>query len=1296
EANFNDNNNGQLIQNEDDQNTINEMQEVRSTLIDIMYDLTADGSLLEMPSGREQTAASVNSVTSFKNPSELTADTQEKANVIMASVALKIFLGSSNIIVAANYQEKKVNLTENSDEKSMTVITTALDVIDTALTAALVKVLPDVEPVVLETQQIKVELSKEYPDELSGKRFVSAVGGFTLPDSNEHYDYLLRRPVGTKFMSFRRNPYSFNKAKHFADVPVVDLVMKLGTQDLDTTVYRVYIGYKYLPSEKTYDKKYVAGGSYPYEIMIPTQKRGIYNVLVKLDVNDKINDIHVNGTTLYQINSTRNETNESTTIDILPANSEDGGALTQNGTLSVRLHMCRYWNTHNKQWEDDGCMVASSSDDGFIRCQCNHLTSFTASDFVVPVNKIDFGTVFTKNILDNSSVLITILTFFVAYVLLAIYLRRKDKQDIVNWRLIPLSDNEANCTYNYQITVYTGIHSCAGTKSNVQFILSSDTNDTGIRSLAGTGRNVSLGRGSVTNFVMAVPEYLGQLQYIRLWHDHSGYGDAASWYLERIVVFDLQTEERFDFTCYKWFAVDKGDGKVERILPADGSMQLSSLKNIFSNTTRDKLSDDYLWGSMFWRPTRSTFTRLQRLSCCAAFIYLTMIANAMFYDTSGGDGGTIIAGTKTIVIGPFRLSLGTLYISFISCLVTVPMLAIIMKLFQKSSPRRTRTSQRYKVVGSRHTESTNLWPWWVVIIAWGLVVIAMVVPSFFVILYSLQWGKETSEEWMTSQLTSLILSALVIDPLKAFGISLLISVIYARLQKPYIDEHILQASSESESVSAPINVSKDSGLPNKRPLTETEVKSGKEVLMKEKRVISLLRDLVFYLIFLSLVSAIASVYRNDALYYAGKNVNDILSYNTEVTNADSFWKWIRNDVVRGVFPWKNYNGNILPTDNNDMNVFGNLVSYSVGPVVLRQLRVNEGVCETHSVVSGITKCYGEYSSVNEDIAAYNTSWTPFTDLTNVTSQSPWIHSSVLGLPINGVPFVSSGGTAYNDGGYIATLGRSEPEANELCSSLYGLYFLRLNLKNMALEEIQKRQGTFGTTRYLVMIDEIFTIFLACISFMTIISYVRILAFNFRIRVLQETLAIAWPQIKSFSIMFFLVFFAFAHMLYILLCRMSVGFMTLWTTVFNLLTIVVNSNLKEDLSHLSNSTFIQVILITFVIVEVWVVLMVLLAIVDHSCTLARSKKYSENLESDLIAFLSKKMRHLMSYIPCHKQVVTTHAHSDEGRIEHALTESDVNICELEERCNRIDVLLQHLEADVLLFDRITDEAANKIQ
>jgi polycystin 1L2 len=124
---------------------------------------------------------------------------------------------------------------------------------------------------------------------------------------------------------------------------------------------------------------------------------------------------------------------------------------------------------------------------------------------------------------------------------------------------------------------------------------------------------------------------LGSLNYIKIWHDNSGQGDNASWYLKHIIVNDLQSNEKFYFICEKWMAVEKEDGKLERVLFVACEPQRTEFKYLLQKQARESLTDSHLWLSIFNRPVNSTFKRLDRVTCGFVFIYLSMLLNIFYY-----------------------------------------------------------------------------------------------------------------------------------------------------------------------------------------------------------------------------------------------------------------------------------------------------------------------------------------------------------------------------------------------------------------------------------------------------------------------------------------------------------------------------------------------------------------------------------------------------------------------------------------------------------------------------------------
>lgn len=194
---------------------------------------------------------------------------------------------------------------------------------------------------------------------------------------------------------------------------------------------------------------------------------------------------------------------------------------------------------------------------------------------------------------------------------------------------------------------------------------------------------------------MSVESQLGPLLYLRVWHDNSGYKSKASWYLNMINVMDLQTGEKSYFLCDNWLAVEKGDGLVDRVIPLASGKELKSFAHLFTQSVKKKFSDGHLWFSVFSRPVRSNFTRLQRISCCISLLFCTMISNAMFYrqDTQA----TANKAGVLMKIGPIEFTLTQLWISFIGTMIVLPVNLLVVTLFRKAKySQRTLISHQLK------------------------------------------------------------------------------------------------------------------------------------------------------------------------------------------------------------------------------------------------------------------------------------------------------------------------------------------------------------------------------------------------------------------------------------------------------------------------------------------------------------------------------------------------------------------------------------------------------------------------
>ena len=73
----------------------------------------------------------------------------------------------------------------------------------------------------------------------------------------------------------------------------------------------------------------------------------------------------------------------------------------------------------------------------------------------------------------------------------------------------------------YEITVNTGFGSGAATTANVYIRLAGDEGQTKARRLRDDNRKLFQKRGEDV-FLASYPDFIGDLQYVRIWHDNTG------------------------------------------------------------------------------------------------------------------------------------------------------------------------------------------------------------------------------------------------------------------------------------------------------------------------------------------------------------------------------------------------------------------------------------------------------------------------------------------------------------------------------------------------------------------------------------------------------------------------------------------------------------------------------------------------------------------------------------------------------------------------------------------------------
>ena len=149
---------------------------------------------------------------------------------------------------------------------------------------------------------------------------------------------------------------------------------------------------------------------------------------------------------------------------------------------------------------------------------------------------------------------------------------------------------------------------------------------------------------------------------------------------------DLLDNQQKVFFCQSWLGIGIGDGTVDKTFVAAGDEELKDFETLFLANISRGFCDDHLWFSITMRPPRSHFTCCQRVSCCLCILLCTMLANAMFYQTSPVKGNQVSFGSVTI-------SLRQIVIGIQSALIVIAVDILIDTLFRKAAPTQRTESE---------------------------------------------------------------------------------------------------------------------------------------------------------------------------------------------------------------------------------------------------------------------------------------------------------------------------------------------------------------------------------------------------------------------------------------------------------------------------------------------------------------------------------------------------------------------------------------------------------------------------
>ncbi|XP_010573595.1 PREDICTED: polycystic kidney disease and receptor for egg jelly-related protein [Haliaeetus leucocephalus] len=660
---------------------------------------------------------------------------------------------------------------------------------------------------------------------------------------------------------------------------------------------------------------------------------------------------------------------------------------------------------------------------------------FLAAKVIVTPNTVDLGKTLIADIPKNPVTFLTVLFIFAIYFLLSLWAIRKDRAERYSKdKIIVLPDNDPFDKVSFLVTLYTGSRWGAGTKADVFLQLIGQNGTSDVHCLRHP-HFPSFQQGSTDCFLLTTKKDLGDICSFRVWHNNKG--SSPSWFLSRAKVENMSTRKTWFFMCRKWLSLDKGDHLLERTFAVTNPKTPLPRIDYFFIKLANSLTEGHLWFSIFAHVLTGTFSRLQRLSSCLAILLLNLLVNIMFFNagkkeespihlrylrsiTVGIECALITIPVEMIIIALFKYSLkepsprGVAQTdpkltpqNWSNCTVSErdanvigteeQMITVNSPPMAKACPRRQPSSFNF---GNNHAEEGGnfqketkptiasmsfhkrphvvFW-WWCVYLSWALVIAVTGLSSFFIVLYGLSYGYQTSLEWLLASATSFIENVFLLSILKISFFSAMSTIrpkycenITWLTQKKYSEIKLAKETmSADEMRELHLKLAKVRGTKQYKPLEADEIANMLKRAKIKAKAFFFTKGFISHLVFLTLLLNFA---------YSTENANSF-HYNRFIHNQFSP-RLSTVDKLEHIYVW--VKDLFLPLIHNDIQptFFPESWSKIIGLPRMRQVRAKgtEKKCfHPHSYVNNFviskSHCLHKYGSDIPEKGDYTGAWT---------------------------------------------------------------------------------------------------------------------------------------------------------------------------------------------------------------------------------------------------------------------------------------------------------------------------------
>nr|XP_046228097.1 polycystic kidney disease 1 like 1 [Scatophagus argus] len=282
-------------------------------------------------------------------------------------------------------------------------------------------------------------------------------------------------------------------------------------------------------------------------------------------------------------------------------------------SLTAESSLCLSWDGHQGAWTHHGCRTQQSDTSNAVTCSCHQLRPLTVVQQQIQSSHDATNLDPFLSVSSDLTVLAVLVLCVCLYIPGLAACQRADVVSEENHRVHYLSDNSPDDLHLYAVTVHTGPCSAACMSAKVYIVLKGEDGFSQTKELQVPGCTL-FRRNSKDTFIISAADSLGPVWGVHVWHDNSG--PCANWYLKQVEVSEVSRGHAkgraWLFIGQCWLAVDKGDGRVERLLRV--STQGIGFAKMLHLKLSDYLADHHIWISLLIRPCPNSFTHTQRLS----------------------------------------------------------------------------------------------------------------------------------------------------------------------------------------------------------------------------------------------------------------------------------------------------------------------------------------------------------------------------------------------------------------------------------------------------------------------------------------------------------------------------------------------------------------------------------------------------------------------------------------------------------------------------------------------------------